>query len=110
MGNLKIVVNHMGFCCVPGGDVPGFNSWATEISKLARLPNVHMKVSGAQAPAPGDAKKLMRPFVEWVIKEFGYDRCVYNGNWFVVNAQEGFYSYRAWAQALVEYLDGLNAT
>jgi len=108
--NLTMIVDHMGLLGIPGAPVPNFQWWAREMSRLAALPNVYVKVSGGGAPSPLDAKAAMRPFVEHVVREFGYKRCVYNGNWYVVNLQDGFYSYRAWAEAVVEYLDALDAT
>lgn len=106
--SLKVVVNHFGFSKVPGV-APDFATWKPYLTQLSGQPNVFIKVSGGQA-ASGDPRAVMKPYVEHTIYSFGYQRCIYDGNWFVVNAQDGFYSYRSWAQAVVEYVEEFNAT
>lgn len=109
--DLSIVLGHLGFYAPTGGPLPDREAWASNMTLLATNPNVYVEISGGTALAMGpDAKDILKPLVEHTVKEFGYDRSIYSGNWFVVEDQEGFYSYRAWAQAVTEYLDGLNAT
>jgi|Transcript_23133 L-fuconolactonase len=108
---LPIVLNHFGFVKIPGGDLPDFEWWAAQITHLAALPNVMVKISGGQrADHSVDARSAVRPFAAHAIRCFGYERCIFNGNWFVVDAQDGFFSYRAWAQFVDELLGELRAT
>ena len=48
--NLTLVVNHLGFCCVPdAGAPPPFAPWAAALRRLAASgPNVYVKISGGQ--------------------------------------------------------------
>lgn len=107
---LTIVVEHMGLTPVPGNAVPDFAWWSSVMDRLASYPNVVVKVSGGGAPPPADGVAAMRPLVAHLARTFGYERCVYSGNWYVADAQDGFLSYRAWAAAVAGYLAELNAT
>merc|ERR1712113_487259 len=88
---VRIVVNHFGFSKVAGG-APEFDAWKAAVSRLAQPQNLFIKISGGQSTS-WDAVSAMKPYVVHTVLSFGYDRCIYNGNWFVVNSQDGFYSY-----------------
>jgi len=108
---LTLILNHLGFSQIPGGDLPDFDSWAAEVSRLSSLRNVYIKVSGGQRMDHAvDARTIVQPYVLHAIQSFGYERCIFNGNWFVVNQQEGFNSYRSWATFVNDILVDLKAT
>ena len=74
------VLDHLGHNC--GGE--DFASWAPAITELAKRPNVCAKLGAIeewQVADPG-------PFLDHAIQAFGYDRVIYESNWFV-NAAMG---------------------
>lgn len=70
-------------CGVP--DVKGrvLDPWREHIRQLAALPNVVCKISGLVAyadPATWTVEDL-RPWVEHVLEQFGWDRVIWGGDW-----------------------------
>lgn len=108
--DVAIVIDHLGMQNPRPDDEPppSFEVWAAEMDRLAKLPRVYVKLSGGAAP--GDAVTTLRPYVAHLVKAFGYERLVFCSNWFVVNVQQGFGSYRAWVDAVMLWLDELGAT
>ena len=62
-----------------------FEPWKTNITSLAELPNVQCKVSGMATEADLDnwTRDDLRPYFDHVIENFGFDRLIYGGDWFV---------------------------
>ncbi len=81
---VTLVLDHCGVPDIAGG---GLDPWRADIAALAAAPNVVAKISGLMAYcAPGDATlAAVRPYVEHVIASFGPDRCLWGGDWPVVN-------------------------
>jgi predicted TIM-barrel fold metal-dependent hydrolase len=102
---LTMVLDHMGVAGIAGAKLPDFTRWSRDIELLAKLPNTYIKISG---PAIGIEE--IRPFVHQSIRTFGYERSIYSTNWYVIDSEEYFFSYRAWASAMVLFLEELNAT
>lgn len=106
--DLRIVVNHVGG---PLGVGPYlgrrdevFASWRTGMVKLARHPNVHMKLGGMGMPVfgndlhlrgePADSQTLAttwKPVTETCVELFGAERCMFESN-FPVDKQAYGYS------------------
>ncbi|MBM3934154.1 MAG: hypothetical protein FJ319_07615 [SAR202 cluster bacterium] len=80
---LRMVVDHIAKPPIAKGEL---EPWASEIAKVAALPNVYCKISGMVTEA--DHKKWktanLRPYVEHVVKLFGYDRLMWGSDWPVV--------------------------
>jgi len=109
--DLNIIINHMSCAGVAGRDLPEFDTWAPAMEKAATFPRVYVKISGAGSVSdPGNVLENTRPYVELCIKNFGYKRSIYASNWYNSNGQDGFMSYRSWADAVGSYLMGLDAT
>lgn len=99
-----MVLDHCGVPDIAGG---AFDTWATEISALARHEHVTVKLSGLTAycaPDRMDAATL-RPWVDHVREAFGPDRMVWGGDWPVVNLGSGLPDWIDLSHAL---LDGLS--
>ena len=81
--------------------------WETGIEKLAQMPNVHCKISGVITRI-GKSWTLekIKPYILYIIEQFGVDRLVYGGDWPVV-LQAG--SYRTWSRAFEEITRELSA-
>jgi len=75
---MTFILNHLGHNC--GGE--DFATWAPAITELAKRPNVLAKLGASeewQVADPG-------PFLDHAIEAFGYDRVLYESNWFVNQA------------------------
>ncbi len=58
-----------------------WESWTTRLERVAELPNVVCKVSGILANVAPDWKvDELRPYVEFVIETFGWDRVVWGSD------------------------------
>jgi len=108
--NTNFVLDHLGTKGSAGCLLPDFAWWSPIMKQLSSLPNLFIKISGLSVQIPSDPVKIVFPYVELLVKEFGYERCIYNANWFVVNGQDGFWSYAGWAAAFVHWLEILKAT
>lgn len=72
------VLDHCGVPDIAGGD---FDGWAAQIAKLARRPNLHVKLSGITAYGPADwTAETLRPYVRHVIERFGPARVVWGSD------------------------------
>jgi predicted TIM-barrel fold metal-dependent hydrolase len=100
-----MVLNHCGVPDIAGG---AFDDWAAGIAALARLENVHVKLSGLTAycaPGKWDAQ-VLRPWVDHVLQSFGPERMVWGGDWPVVDLGSGL---PAWIDLSRELLSGLSS-
>jgi predicted TIM-barrel fold metal-dependent hydrolase len=100
-------------CAVPdivGNDAPhggGFKTWAAAIGDLARLPHVNVKISGLTTCAPGHRRNVesLAPYVNTVLEAFGPARCLWGGDWPVVNLGSGL---AGWCELTISLLAGLS--
>jgi hypothetical protein len=100
---MPLVLDHCGVPDIAGG---AFEPWAQGIDALARLPHVHCKISGLTAyAAPGATTETIRPWVDHVLERFGPDRCLWGGDWPVVNLGAGL---PAWIVMTRELLANLS--
>ncbi len=76
---LTMVLDHLGGPPVGPGQNGEDGPWAAAIRRLAALPNVACKLSGAHS-APADASDL-RPYYETVLAAFGPDRLMFGSDW-----------------------------
>ena len=77
---VTFVLDH---CGVPDVKGRAFEPWRTDLAQLAAFPNVNCKISGIVAyadPATWTVEDL-RPWVDHVIAQFGWDRVVWGGDW-----------------------------
>ncbi|MGL6208507.1 MAG: amidohydrolase family protein [Paracoccaceae bacterium] len=95
-----LVLDHCGVPDIAGG---AFAGWAKDISALAALPHVHVKLSGISAYcAPGTANlTTLQPWVDHVLSAFGPDRVLWGGDWPVVNLGPGLPDWIDLTRALV---------
>jgi predicted TIM-barrel fold metal-dependent hydrolase len=79
-----LVLDHCGVPDIAGG---AFADWAREITALASLPHMCLKLSGITAYCgPGTATlATLQPWVDHVLSAFGPDRVLWGGDWPVVN-------------------------
>lgn len=79
--------------------------WKSDLSKVANLPNVHVKISGLADQSQGDNDHYdswtvpqFTPYVTHAIQAFGWDRVMFAGNWMEVNH---YSSWRRWVEGLL---------
>ena len=102
---LTIIVDHMGIGGSRSTELPDYSVWRQITDDLALLPNVYLKLSLGLV-----GLNEMRPYVYHAISAFGYERCMYSSNWFPISDTWGFYSARAWMDALAVYMTELDTT
>lgn len=106
--NTSIILNHVGGILGVGpysGHRPEvFAGWKTNITELAKCPNVTMKLGGLGMvsvgfdfherdlpPSSEDLAAAWRPYIEHCIEAFGVDRCMFESN-FPPDKQSGGYT------------------
>jgi L-fuconolactonase len=72
--------------------------WREQIAELARLPNVVCKISGLSTEADHATwtKEQLKPYIDYAIECFGWDRVLFGSDWPVCNLARGF---DAWLNA-----------
>ena len=103
-GELRIVLDHGGKPSIASG---ALSEWRTDISRLARAPNVWCKLSGLVTEAGAGWRVAdLRPCVQHLLTEFGAEWLLWGSDWPVLNLAA---DYGAWWLASVELLGGLTA-
>ena len=92
-----------------------FDAWATQIDRLASLPNAYCKLSGMPQTFAqhGWQTSDFVPYIHHALKAFGARRVNFAGNWFVLDEQKWGYSkgtYRRMFNAVRGALVQLNTT
>jgi predicted TIM-barrel fold metal-dependent hydrolase len=77
---VTFIVDH---CGVPDVRGRAFDPWRDHIRELGSLPNVNCKISGLVAYADPENWTLedLRPWVDHVLDQFGWDRVVWGSDW-----------------------------
>lgn len=96
---LRIVLDHMGKPPVADG---ALGPWSDAMRKLAELPNVVVKLSGAGAEASRDrpVSQQALPFLKETLNVFGAERCMIGSDWPVSLKTPGVY--QAWIDLVME--------
>lgn len=99
--DLQFVLDHIG---KPGIRHGLLEPWRSQLSELARLPNVMCKVSGVITEADHRhwSAEQVTPYVAHAVECFGFDRVMYGSDWTVA---ELTHAYPDW----VAILDGILA-
>jgi predicted TIM-barrel fold metal-dependent hydrolase len=99
--NVQFVLDHCGNPKIGEGE---WESWTTRMERIAALPNVACKVSGILANVKPDwTVDQLRPYVEFVIETFGWDRVVWGSDHPVVTL---FADLTRWVKASREIVAG----
>ena len=100
--NVQFVLDHIG---KPDIKNQVFEPWRREIKALSEFPNVWCKVSGLVTEADHQRWKNedLKPYLDYVIECFGFDRVMYGGDWPVAyQAAE----YPQWVETLIWAVSG----
>jgi len=77
--DVRFVLDH---CGLSGLTPEGLPAWKTGIAQLAAHPNVACKVSGLVTVAGhGWTPATLRPWIDVVVAQFGFDRLLWGGDW-----------------------------
>ena len=99
--NVQFILDH---CGNPKIGEAEWESWTTRMERVAELPNVVCKVSGVLANVKPDwTVDQVRPYVEFVIEKFGWDRVVWGSDHPVVTL---FADLTRWVNASREIVSG----
>ncbi len=103
------ILDHCGVPDIAGNEAPqgvGFRAWKDGIRRLAAEPNTRCKISGITAYAEEHQRTPdgLRPYTDTVIEAFGPARCVWGGDWPVVNLGSGL---TRWCELSRDLLSGL---
>lgn len=81
--DVRFVLDHIGKPAIREGLT---EPWMANIRTLAGFENVFCKISGVVTEADPASWTLeeVRPYIEHAIESFGFERCMYGGDWHVV--------------------------
>jgi len=78
--SLRMVIDHIAKPCIADRI---FDGWAQNMERIAKIPSVHVKLSGMITEAKHDSWKSedLRPYVQHVVNLFGPDRLMFGSDW-----------------------------
>ncbi|ESQ88307.1 hypothetical protein ABAC460_16740 [Asticcacaulis sp. AC460] len=99
-----VILDHLGKPNIAGSE---FDSWESQLSRLAEFPNLYCKLSGLPTQADWKSWKpeQLLPYLAHAIEVFGPERCLFGGDWPVVNLAGG---YEPWRKTVEAAVAGLN--
>ena len=102
---LSMVIDHAAKPDIAAGH---FDEWRRDLAALARLPGMHVKLSGLLTEAgPGWTVDTLRPVVDSVLDLFGPHAVMWGSDWPVLNLAG---DYAKWVQISDELLAALTFT
>jgi L-fuconolactonase len=100
--DLEVVIDHGGKPRIRDGEL---DSWARDITRLARDTGCYCKLSGlVTEAAEGWTDASLRPYVDLLIDRFGPERLLWGSDWPVVELAGGF---ERWRRVSLRLLEGL---
>jgi L-fuconolactonase len=102
--DVHFVLDHLG---KPTIAADAFAAWAADMTRLAALPNVVVKLSGLLTEAaPGLRTGVtLAPWLRHALDVFGPERCMFGSDWPVLNLGGGF---ELWLDIVTELLGELS--
>jgi L-fuconolactonase len=99
---VRFVLDHIG---KPGIKAGIIDPWRRHMKELAALPNVVCKISGVTTEADHKnwTREQLKPYIAHSIESFGFDRCMYGGDWHV---SELAGSYPQWVEIVDWVIEG----
>ena len=110
-----LILDHVGEAPVLGPPA-GMDDWRAAMQRLGAQPNIYCKLGGIfqfyKSTQTLPTLEQVRPLVETTVRAFGYERAVYEANWFFVNwlAPPRLDVASLWIAMLRDILDGMGAT
>jgi L-fuconolactonase len=103
----RVILDHLGKpdIRIHSADISG-DDWANEIKTLSELPNVFCKLSGLPTEADWDhwTPEQLRPWLDHALAAFSPSRCLFGGDWPVVNLAGGYSRWQAVVASAISHL------
>jgi L-fuconolactonase len=104
---LRIVVDHGAKPPIRDGHA-GWRTWADGVTRLARLPQLHCKLSGlVTEAASGWTEMTLKPYVDHLLASFGPTRLMWGSDWPVLNLNGDYLDWNSVAKLLLASLSGV---
>lgn len=102
---VRFVLDHIGKPEIRSGLL---DPWRKHMNELARLPNVHCKISGVITEADHGkwTREELKPYILHAIESFGFERVMYGGDWHVLSLVS---PYPKWVEIVDWAIEGANA-
>lgn len=101
---LRIAVDHGAMSAIRLGEA-GWRSWADGVARLARMPQLHCKLSGLLNDAePGWDAQTLRPYVDHLLAVFGPERLMWGSDWPRLNVSGDYIQWHSVAKNLLATL------
>jgi L-fuconolactonase len=99
------VLDHIG---KPGIKAGISNPWRQHMKELAKFPNVTCKISGVSTEADHQnwTREQLKPYIAHAIDAFGFERCMYGGDWHVLELAG---TYPQWVAVVDWVIEGATA-
>lgn len=102
--DLPLVIDHGAKPDIAAGEM---EPWRRAIAALARLPQVHCKLSGLVTEAgAGWNVEGLRPYVDHILDSFGPRRVIWGSDWPVLHLAADYAQWIAASESLLAGLDG----
>ncbi len=101
---VPMILDHIGKPDIKGGRL---DPWRDQIRRIAAFENVCCKFSSLATEADKENWVIddLRPYVEYIVENFGFDRLVFGGDWPVVTLAA---SYDKAVETMLELLRGVS--
>jgi L-fuconolactonase len=102
---VRFVLDHIG---KPGIKAGIADPWRQHMQELAAFPNVTCKISGVSTEADHKTwtREQLKPYIAHAIDAFGFERCMYGGDWHVLELAG---TYPQWVEVVDWVVEGANA-
>jgi L-fuconolactonase len=99
---VHFVLDHIG---KPGIKAGISDPWRQHMKELAALPNVTCKISGVSTEADHKTwtREQLKPYIAHAIDAFGFERCMYGGDWHVLELAG---TYPQWVEVVDWVIEG----
>ena len=103
----RVILDHLGKPDITthGADIQT-DGWANEINALSAMSNVFCKLSGLPTEADWEnwTPEQLLPWLDHALKAFGPSRCLFGGDWPVVNLAGGYSRWQVVVAAALSHL------
>jgi len=102
---VRFVLDHIG---KPGIKAGISDPWRQHMKELAAFPNVACKISGVSTEADHKTwtAEQLKPYIAHAIDAFGFERCMYGGDWHVLELAG---TYPQWVEVVDWVIEGASA-
>ena len=102
---VRFVLDHIG---KPGIKAGISDPWRQHMKELAGFPNVTCKISGVSTEADHKnwTPEQLKPYIAHAIDAFGFERCMYGGDWHVLELAG---TYPQWVEVVDWVIEGASA-